>query len=205
MSVTRPHSDFCTNNAASKSIILSCIIFLYEKLKNYSIGSFKECLFFVFCLFYFLLLPNNTLHVMFYICYWNTFQFKYIIQITFYVVKQSHSRVTSKDICLVFIILFLCLFSFCLDFALLRFISFSLPSFYCHNFSFVCFHGKITWHLSKVNKKVKTERISSWIDAQSSCLVFKSFNVPPCLQAFFYKQHFYKQRHTEIGKKLSKS
>ena len=96
--VTRPHRVFCTNNAASKSIILSCIIFLYEKLKNYSIQSFKECLFFVFCLFCFLLLSNNTLHVMFYtyICYWNTFQYKYIIQFTFHVVKQSHARVTSR-------------------------------------------------------------------------------------------------------------
>ena len=33
---------FCTNNSASKSIILACIIFLYEKLKNYSIQSFKH-------------------------------------------------------------------------------------------------------------------------------------------------------------------
>ena len=64
---------FCTNNATSKSIILSCI-FLYEKFKNYSIQSFKEFLFFVFCLFYFLILSNKILHVMFYsyICYWNT-------------------------------------------------------------------------------------------------------------------------------------
>ena len=85
------------------------IIFLYEKLKKYSIQSFKECLCFVFCLFCFLLLSNNTLHVMFYtyICYWNTFQYKYI---TFHAVKQSHERMTSKDICLLFIILFLCLF-----------------------------------------------------------------------------------------------
>ena len=42
---------FCTNNVASKSIILSCIIFLYDKLKNYSIQSFKECLLFGFYLF----------------------------------------------------------------------------------------------------------------------------------------------------------
>ena len=64
--------------------------------------SFKECLFFVLCLFCFLFLSNNTIHVIFYtyICYWNTFQYKYIIQITFHVVKQSHARVTSKDICL---------------------------------------------------------------------------------------------------------
>ena len=34
-------------------ITLSYIILLYEKLKNYSIQSFKECLFFVFCLFRF--------------------------------------------------------------------------------------------------------------------------------------------------------
>ena len=31
-----------------------------------------------------------------YICYWNTFQYKYTIQITFHVVKQSHAQVTSK-------------------------------------------------------------------------------------------------------------
>ena len=84
-SVTRPHCAFCTNNATSKRIILLCIIFFYEKLKSYSKQSFKECLFFVFCL---------LLHV------------------------QSHARVTSKDICLLFIILFLFLFAFCLDFVL---------------------------------------------------------------------------------------
>ena len=93
---------------------------MYEKLKNYSIKSFKECLFFVFCLFCFLLLSNNTLHVIFYtyIRYGNTFQYGYIIQITYHIVKQSHARVTLKDICLLFSILFLCLFSFCLNFVL---------------------------------------------------------------------------------------
>ena len=99
---------FRTNNAVSRSIILSCIIFLYEKLKNYSIQSIKECLFFVFCMFCLLLLSNNTLYLM-----------------------------------------------------------------------FVCFDWKITWHLDKINKKVKTERVASWIDAQSSC--FMSFNIPPSL------------------------
>ena len=87
------------------------------KIEIFSIQSFKECLFFVFCLFCcFLLLSNNTLHLMFYcyICYWSTFQYKHIIQIT--VVKQSDARVTSKDICLFFIVLFLCPFSSCLDF-----------------------------------------------------------------------------------------
>ena len=90
---------FCTNNAASKSIILSFIKFLYEKVKNYSMQFFKECLFFVFCLFCFLLLSNNTLYLMFYtfICYWNTFQYQYISQITFHVVKQYHVRVISKE------------------------------------------------------------------------------------------------------------
>ena len=58
-SVTHLHRVFCTINAASKSIILSCAIFLYENLKNYSIQSFKECLFFAFCLSYFSLLSNN--------------------------------------------------------------------------------------------------------------------------------------------------
>ena len=77
--------------------------------------------FFLFCLFVcFLLLANTTLYVIFYthICYWNTFQYKYIIEITFHVVKQSHVRVTSKDICLLFIILFLSVLSFCLNFVL---------------------------------------------------------------------------------------
>ena len=31
---------FCTNNATSKSVILSCTIFLCEKLRNYLIQSF---------------------------------------------------------------------------------------------------------------------------------------------------------------------
>ena len=53
---------------------------MYEKLKNFSIQSFKECLFFIFCLFCFLLLSNNTLHVILwtYVRYWNTFQYKYV-------------------------------------------------------------------------------------------------------------------------------
>ena len=92
----------CFTNVAAKSFILSCIICLYEKVKNYLLQSFKECLFFVFCLFFFfLLLSSNTLHVMVNtcICYWNTFQFKYIVEITFYVVKKFHVRLTSKDIC----------------------------------------------------------------------------------------------------------
>ena len=99
---------------------MTCIIFLYEKLKNYWIQSSKECLSFVFCLFCFLLLSYNTLHKMFYtyICYWNIFQYKHMIKITFHVLKQSHVRVTSKDICLYFI--FLCLFLFCLDFVLFK-------------------------------------------------------------------------------------
>ena len=117
-----------TNIAASKSIILSCIIFFYKKLKNCSIQSFKECLFFVFYLFCFLLLFNNTLHVMFYtyICYCNIFHNKYIIQITFHVVRQFHARVTSKDICLLFIIFF-SYFRFILTF----FISWSSPLLHC--------------------------------------------------------------------------
>ena len=35
---------------------------------------------------------------------------------------------------------------------------------------------KITWHLDKVDKKVKADKVSSWVDAQSSWLRF-SFNV----------------------------
>ena len=48
-----------------------------EKLLN---TIFQRMFFFVFCLFCFMLLSNNTLHVMLYtyICYWNTFQYKYI-------------------------------------------------------------------------------------------------------------------------------
>ena len=47
--------------------------------------------------------------------------------------------------------------------------------------TFVCFRWKITWHLGKLNKKVKNERVSNWADTQSSCLGFTSFNVSPCL------------------------
>ena len=94
---------FCTNNAAPKSIILSCIIFLYKNLKSCYIQFFKRCFFFVFCLFYFFLF-NNTLHVMFYTFYWDIFQYKYM-QIAFHVVKQYHARVTSKYFCLLFIII----------------------------------------------------------------------------------------------------
>ena len=78
---------------------MSCIIFSYGKLKNYSIKFSKNVCFFLFCLFCFLSLPSNTLHVLFYTYtyYWNTFQYKYIMQITFRIVKQSHAQVTSKD------------------------------------------------------------------------------------------------------------
>ena len=58
----------------------------------------KVCFSFSAC-FVFLLLSDNILHLMFYtfICYWNTFQYQYILQITFHVEKQYHVRVTSKE------------------------------------------------------------------------------------------------------------
>ena len=159
---------------------------MYEKLKNYSEQSFKECLCLVLCLLYFLLLSNSTLHLMFYIhiCYWSTFQYKYIIQITFHVVKQSHTQMTSKDICLLFIMLFLYLFySMKLSFSsspqmfpICQFKStqkFLLELKAFPTFSFVCFLWKITWHLSKASKKVKTE--------SQQCLGFTNFNDPHCL------------------------
>ena len=49
------------------------------------------------------------------------------------------------------------------------------------NFSFVCFHLKITWHLGKVNEKVNTEKVSNWVDTQSSCLKVHEFQRPPLL------------------------
>ena len=86
-----------------------------EKLLN---TTFKECLFFVFCLFCFLLLSNNILHVMFYtyICYWNTFQHKHNNLIISCAIDFKRYLLTLYHICLLFIILFLCLFLFCLDF-----------------------------------------------------------------------------------------
>ena len=39
-------------------------------------------------------------------------KYKYIIQITFHIVKQSHLQLTSKDISLLFI-LFICQIRFC--------------------------------------------------------------------------------------------
>ena len=91
---------------------------------------------------------------------------------------------TSKDISLLFIILPLCLFSFCLDFVIvhnyfplaksnLRKNCFKLLR---HFLTFVCFHWKVTWHLDKVNK-VKTERVNNLIDAQFLCLGVTGFNV----------------------------
>ena len=51
-----------------------------------------------------------------YIRYWNKFKYKYITQIIFYVVKQCDARVTSEDVCVLYIITFLYLFLFCLGF-----------------------------------------------------------------------------------------
>ena len=61
----------CTNNAASKSIILSSTIFSYEKSKNYSIQSFKECLFFISSLFnfcYYLITPSMYCSILVFYC-----------------------------------------------------------------------------------------------------------------------------------------
>ena len=52
---------------------------------------------------------------------------------------------------------------------------------YFVTFLFFVFIEKITWYLGKVSKKVKSERVRSWTDAQSSCFGFTSFNVPFCL------------------------
>ena len=46
----------------------------------------------------FLLLSTYTLHVMLY-TYYNTFQYKHILEI-FHAIKESHTQVTSKDILL---------------------------------------------------------------------------------------------------------
>ena len=76
-----------------------------EKLPN---TVFQRMFLFRFLLVLLIVIPNNTPHLMFYtyICYWNTFQYKYIVQITFHAVKQSHVRVTSKLICFLFIMFF---------------------------------------------------------------------------------------------------
>ena len=78
--ITRLHRVFCTNNASSKGIILSYIIFLQEKLKNYPIQPKNFCFLFFACFVF--LLSHNTLHVMFYIYiyYWNTFQYVYSLK-----------------------------------------------------------------------------------------------------------------------------
>ena len=204
---------FCTNNSTSKSIILS-YIFLYEKLKNYSIQSFEDffclfVLFFVFCWFCFLLLSNNTIHVMFStsICYWNTFQYKYITQITFHVVKQSHAQVTPKYICLLFILFvtFSVLSQLCFilwsspppllfnwprvqlylkvpnHIYILEYIIHCLIYFGFIECLYMYFFGKNNLTSWQSKQKVKTVRVSNWIDAQFSCLRFTNFNVPPCL------------------------
>ena len=67
-----------------------------EKLLN---TIFQRMFIFHFLLFCFFSLSNNTLHVMFYtyICYWNRIQYKYIIQITFYLVHPWFQRKQSKS------------------------------------------------------------------------------------------------------------
>ena len=50
------------------------------------------------------------------------------------------------------------------------------------NFSFVCFHWKITWHLGKVNKKlILRERESQQLYWRPVLVFgFTNFSVPPC-------------------------
>ena len=84
-------------------------------------GKTTQSLFFVFCLFCFLLLSNNTLDVMFYtyICYWNTFQYKCTIQIIFSC-RKTISCASDFKRYLFTLLLFLRLFLFCLDIALFQ-------------------------------------------------------------------------------------
>ena len=138
-------------------------------------------MFFVFCLFCFLLLSINILHVTnilhatfyTYICYWNTFQYK-DIKITFHDVKQSHAQVTLKYICLLFVI-FACLFSvFPFAKSNLRENFFTLLQ---HSLTFLLFVfiTKITWHLYKVNKNVNIDtKIESAIEPTFSFCVWGS-------------------------------
>ena len=49
------------------------------------------------------------------------------------------------------------------------------------NFSFVCLHWTITWHLGKVKMKVKTDRVSNWITAQSRVWGSQVSTSLPCL------------------------
>ena len=163
----------------------------YFYIKNWKTTQYNlsknVCFSFSTC-FVFSLLSNNTLHEMFctYNCYWNTFQYKYIIQITFHVMCEWFQKTFIYSYHIIYLPISVL--------SRLRFISWSSPSQallkskwkFLHalkafpNVSSVCFHWKITWHLGKANKKVKTERVSNWIDAQSSCLGLTSFNVPSC-------------------------
>ena len=85
---------FCANNAASK--LLFC--HLYFCMKNWKTTQYnlsKNVSFSFSVFFVFLLLSYNSLHVMpyIYICYWNTFEYKYITQITFHVKKTKQKKI----------------------------------------------------------------------------------------------------------------
>ena len=130
---------------------------MYEKLKNYWIQAFKE--WFLFFLFSACLL-SNTLHVMFYtyICYWNIFQYKYIIQITFHVVTQPHARVTSKDLFTLYHIISLPISVL----SWLRFISWSFPPPSLSN-----------WPLAQLYLKVPNLYVLKWYIIY--CLIYFGF------------------------------
>ena len=142
---------------------MPCIIFLYENFKKYLISPFKGCLFLVFCLFYFLFVSYNSLHVVLhtYICNWNTFQYKYFIQSASHVVKLSFPRKIDKYF----------------PFAKSNLCENSYTHKAIPNFS-VCFRYKIIWYLVKVNKKVETKRVSNLVEFHCLCLGFMSFNIP---------------------------
>ena len=139
------------------------------------IQSFKKYLFFVFCLFYFLLSNDNVMHCA-YSCNWNTFQYKWIAQFFF----SCHKIISCGKDFSIFTLsryFFTFLFPICQAKSGRKFLH-ALQAF--PNFSLVCFQWNITLNLGKVNK-VKSERVSNWIDAQCSCLGFTSFNIPPFL------------------------
>ena len=136
-----------------QKVFMHIFVWKIEKLLNLCF-LFSAC--FVFGYYLITLsnnLSNNTVIFYTYICYWNTFQYKYINYTNYFSCCKIISHVSdfkSKDVFT--LILFLCLYIY------FRFISL----FYLRKLS-SSFSVYLTW------------------DPQSTCLGFTNFNVPPCL------------------------
>ena len=166
-----PDCVFCTNNAPSKGIILKCIIILCERLKTTQYNLWKDACFSFSASVFSYYLTTLSMYCSILI---------FLMKTHFHLLFLSTLRGWAFPWAL---LQKLITWLKCVPLTILaktprkidKYFPFAKSNLRKNSFTHlkhfvtVCFLKKLTCHLGKVNKNAQTERVSNWIDAQSSC------------------------------------